>query len=537
MTLFYRFALGLAMVALALPASAQTTQTYCSGTPVMIPASGATSGAPDPYPTTITVSGLAGAITDVDVSIAGLSHSNPGDLDVFVEAPNADNVWLFSDQANGTPATDVDVVFDDQTPGQPPIPFSGPLTSGSYIPANVGSTSDAFDAPAPTPSGSVRLSDFNGDDPNGTWTLWSDDDATNNTGEYDEWCVIITTDASPNTDPTSDTVTDGASFDVEIGSTYSATYAFSDADGDDTVTVTTSDLPAGFSASPTDGNPATVEVAFTPEVAQANQSYTVTFTATDGNGGSTAVDVTYNVGDAPVVGTCAYSFEAANGSSLAVDPEGGQLRFTFSLDNSTSSSAADVDLWARVETGEGTTVFTRAPRPLAVPAEGRFKAGYNQRVPASIPDGAYTYTLYVGDYNEEDPMESEVCGSRAFQVTKGTPDAAKAGAPLVASDWASVEIVNAEVTSAALTLGEDAVRVGPNPVRGAATFAFTLAADAEVSLVLYDVQGREVATVTRGAMQAGAHTVALREAPAPGVYVWQLRAGERVETGRLTVIR
>ena len=52
------------MVALALPASAQTTQTYCSGTPVMIPASGATSGAPDPYPTTITVSGLAGAITD-----------------------------------------------------------------------------------------------------------------------------------------------------------------------------------------------------------------------------------------------------------------------------------------------------------------------------------------------------------------------------------------------------------------------------------------------------------------------------------------
>ena len=47
----------------------------------------------------------------------------------------------------------------------------------------------------------------------------------------------------------------------------------------------------------------------------------------------------------------------------------------------------------------------------------------------------------------------------------------------------------------------------PNPVRAAASLAFTLARDARVELAIHDVTGRRVATVASGAYPAGSHTV------------------------------
>ncbi len=64
----------------------------------------------------------------------------------------------------------------------------------------------------------------------------------------------------------------------------------------------------------------------------------------------------------------------------------------------------------------------------------------------------------------------------------------------------------------------------PNPARGAAVIAFDLPEDADVTLTIYDLSGRKVATVADGTLPAGAHerTVA---GLAPGVYVYRLNAG------------
>src|SRR5262249_59378885 len=56
-----------------------------------------------------------------------------------------------------------------------------PITSGTYRPVNVGAT-DAFPAPAPTPSGAGTLQAFAGTNPNGTWKLYVVDDQTGNAG-------------------------------------------------------------------------------------------------------------------------------------------------------------------------------------------------------------------------------------------------------------------------------------------------------------------------------------------------------------------
>jgi hypothetical protein len=80
--------------------------------------------------------------------------------------------------------------------------------------------------------------------------------------------------------------------------------------------------------------------------------------------------------------------------------------------------------------------------------------------------------------------------------------------------------------------------VMPNPSAGRAVIAFELTAPAEVRLRLYSVLGQEVAAVDAGRLATGAQRLGLDLSALPtGVYMWRLTAGERVETGRVTVVR
>jgi hypothetical protein len=83
-----------------------------------------------------------------------------------------------------------------------------------------------------------------------------------------------------------------------------------------------------------------------------------------------------------------------------------------------------------------------------------------------------------------------------------------------------------------------AATVMPNPAADRATLALSLGVPAEVHLALHDVLGRELAAVHAGPLAAGAHRLSLDVSKLPaGVYVWRLVAGERVESGQLTVTR
>lgn len=78
----------------------------------------------------------------------------------------------------------------------------------------------------------------------------------------------------------------------------------------------------------------------------------------------------------------------------------------------------------------------------------------------------------------------------------------------------------------------------PNPTTGRATIRFALGDATDVELAVYDVLGREVATLVSGPMAAGAHEVRFDAGTlASGTYVYRLQAGNVVATKRLTVIR
>lgn len=79
----------------------------------------------------------------------------------------------------------------------------------------------------------------------------------------------------------------------------------------------------------------------------------------------------------------------------------------------------------------------------------------------------------------------------------------------------------------------------PNPVRDQATISFAVKEAAETTITLYNVLGQTVSTLYRGTPAAGAVKTAYLDASTlpNGVYVVRLRAGERTELRRLTVVR
>ena len=56
------------------------------------------------------------------------------------------------------------------------LPDTTAISSGSWRPANWPAAGDVFPAPAPAQSANVNLSTFDGMAPDGSWTLWVQDD-------------------------------------------------------------------------------------------------------------------------------------------------------------------------------------------------------------------------------------------------------------------------------------------------------------------------------------------------------------------------
>src|SRR5262249_51944476 len=66
-----------------------------------------------PYPSTISVTGLSGqVITDLNVTIKGLTHTQVQDIDMLLVAPDGTNIVLMSDNGGTSGATGVTFTFD-----------------------------------------------------------------------------------------------------------------------------------------------------------------------------------------------------------------------------------------------------------------------------------------------------------------------------------------------------------------------------------------------------------------------------------------
>ena len=130
-----------------------------------------------------------------------------------------------------------------------------------------------------------------------------------------------------------------------------------------------------------------------------------------------------------------------------------------------------------------------------------------QNVPGSVlPAGNYTYEINVGSY----PFPIWDSDSFIFEIVPGSDQGASA----------------------------NCLTVHPNPFNPETTISFTLPEAAEISLVIYDIQGREVVRLFDGWYPAGVHESNFDASNSPsGVYFACLQTNGFSQTKKLLLVK
>ena len=166
-----------------------------------------------PYPSTIVVSGLFTSLSSITLTLTNFTRSSRcDDLDMLLVGPTGATLIVFSDVGGLGGAGPITIVLSDLGAGF--LSDGGPLTAGTFKPTNESTAQDPFAAPAPggpygNPGGatvgvgpSTFATQFNGTNPNGTWSLYIVDDVPANDGETGSitgWSLNITAVPEPST--------------------------------------------------------------------------------------------------------------------------------------------------------------------------------------------------------------------------------------------------------------------------------------------------------------------------------------------------
>jgi hypothetical protein len=175
---------------------------------------GATSpSAATPYPSTIVVSGLFTSLSSITLTLTNYTRSNRSDdIDMLLVGPTGATLIVFSDVGGNLQEGPFTFVLSDA--GATFLSDDGPFTaSGTFKPTNEGAAQDVFPGGAPSgpygdPGGATHpgpatfASQFNGTNPNGTWSLYISDDTGGSggeTGSITGWSLNITAVPEPST--------------------------------------------------------------------------------------------------------------------------------------------------------------------------------------------------------------------------------------------------------------------------------------------------------------------------------------------------
>jgi hypothetical protein len=197
--------------------------TFSNATPVNLPV-----GAPaSPYPSPIAVSQITGTVTRVAVTLNNLSHVFPDDLDVLLVGPGGQKVMLMSDAGGGNAVNNINLTFAHGSGAT--LPDAGQITSGTFEPTDY-QAGESLPGPAPPGPYETDLTVFNGANPNGTWQLFTHDDATFNGGGSigGGWRLDLDVASPPiiTTHPQSQTVPPGSTVSFGVSVTGTPPFGF-----------------------------------------------------------------------------------------------------------------------------------------------------------------------------------------------------------------------------------------------------------------------------------------------------------------------
>jgi hypothetical protein len=213
---------------------------------------------------------------------------------------------------------------------------------------------------------------------------------------------------------------------------------------------------------------------------------------------------------------------------IVIPAAGGSFEFTVNLLNN-ESSAFSFAVWIMQQlpnlTWQGPML---GPVNLTLAAGANITRTRSQSVPSTAPAGLYTYRGYVGIYS------TQIWDSSSFTYTKSSTG----NGPLV-NEWLNSGEEFPGNAALASTPAQFALAGAfPNPFNPTTTVSYTLPEASRVSLKVFDLQGRMVATLVEGQRDAGQHQVTFDGSGlASGLYLYTLAAGQYQATGKMVLLK
>jgi hypothetical protein len=220
-------------------------------------------------------------------------------------------------------------------------------------------------------------------------------------------------------------------------------------------------------------------------------------------------------------------------SGSPVPASGGNVYFEVFVE-SLEPMPIDFDGWLAVEMPGVPTPETVALRSFTnfLPSWTINRPDMYFPVPGTWPAGGYVFWGRVGTH------PNDVWDESAFQFSKlSSGDGQATGAPFIAAEMPDpFAIIDKGQTAQVLQYG--LLNCYPNPFNPSTVIAYQVSELTEVNLAVYDVAGREVATLVNGYRTAGIHEVTFDASGLPsGVYFASLTAGEVQQTHKLLLVK
>lgn len=232
-----------------------------------------------------------------------------------------------------------------------------------------------------------------------------------------------------------------------------------------------------------------------------------------------------------------YLMESSLGLTVTLTPHnppiqipagGGTFSFEAMIENA-ADSAITFDAWTMVILPNGVPYGPLVRRNnLTIPPGATIMRALSQFVPMVAPHGTYTYMGYVGVYPDS------IFDEDGFEFAKLAGD----GSPNHNQGWAVHGWNDNETEITILNFQFSILSSNPNPFNPATVLRYHLQAAGNVKLAVYDIAGREVASLADGYLPAGFHQVTFEAGDlASGVYFASLQTTSEVKTVKLLLLK
>lgn len=216
---------------------------------------------------------------------------------------------------------------------------------------------------------------------------------------------------------------------------------------------------------------------------------------------------------------------------IQIPANGGTFDFNIEVANY-DTAAATFDIWTMATLPNGSEYGPIISVPhFTAPPNWSGNRNRTQAVPAGAPSGNYTYDAYIGDYPDS------VLAEDHFDFEKLTDSD---GGPIIAN-WDNWGEEFEELLGETLVLIPEEFafhHAYPNPFNPITKFQFDLPEPSNVRLIIFNIQGQQVAKLVDNWYSAGVyHATFDASLLSSGIYFARLEAGEFRKTQKLLLIK